>query len=72
MTFILVLLSIAGIYLVAGFLFAIAFITKGVSKIDESAHGSSWGFKVIIIPGTIIFWPFLLSKWIKSYKSETR
>ena len=72
MTFISVLLSIAGIYLVAGFLFAIAFITKGVSRIDEGAHGSSWGFKVIIIPGTIIFWPFLLSKWIKSYKSETR
>jgi hypothetical protein len=72
MTFILVLLSIAGIYLVAGFLFAIAFVIKGASRIDEGAHGASWGFKVIIIPGTIVFWPFLLSKWIKSYKSGTQ
>ena len=70
MTFISILLSITGLYLAIGFLFAIAFVTKGVARIDEGADGSSWGFRVIIIPGTIVFWPFLLSKWVKSSKTK--
>jgi ABC-type multidrug transport system permease subunit len=58
------------IYLLIGFMFAISFIVKGVNKIDEGAHGSGWGFKLIIIPGTIVFWPVLLKKWIQQNKSE--
>jgi hypothetical protein len=38
---------------------------KGLNKIDDGAHGSTIGFKIIIIPGVIVFWPVLLSKWIK-------
>ena len=64
---------IAGIYLLAGFVFAIAFVIKGVIKIDEGARGSTWGFRLIIIPGTMVFWPFLLKKWINARKrSGTR
>jgi hypothetical protein len=60
-----VLLIIAVIYLVLGVLFVIPFLMKGLNKIDEGAHGSSLGFKIIIIPGVIVFWPALLSKWVK-------
>lgn len=60
-----ILLIIVAVYLFAGLVFAIPFITKGVTKIDEGAHGSKWGFRIIIIPGTIVFWPLLLKKWIK-------
>lgn len=70
MAFISILLAIAGLYLAAGFLFAIVFVIKGVSKVDEGAHGATWGFRVIIIPGTMVFWPLLLRKWIKSYKTQ--
>ena len=70
MTFISAMLFIIGLYLAAGFLFAIPFVIKGVARIDEGAHGSSWGFRLIIIPGTIVFWPFLLRKWIKAPKTK--
>jgi len=60
-----ILLIIVAIYLACGFVFMIPFIIKGVDVIDEGAHGSSIGFRIIIIPGTIVFWPLLLSKWIK-------
>lgn len=60
-----VILLVVLIYLVAGFLFAILFVTKGVQKIDEAAHGSGWGFRLIILPGCMIFWPLLLRKWMK-------
>jgi len=59
------LIAIA-VYLFAGIVFTIFFQAKGLSKIDEGVHGSSWGFRIIIIPGCIIFWPVLLEKWIKA------
>ncbi len=68
MSVINIILAIAAIYLTLGFIFAIAFVTKGVTKMDEGAHGTKWGFRIIIIPGTIIFWPFLLKKWLRVLK----
>lgn len=59
-----ILIGIA-IYVVAGFVFAMTFISKGIHRIDEGAHGTGWGFKLIIIPGTIVFWPLLLKKWVE-------
>ena len=64
MNIVTILLLIVAVYLITGLLFAIIFIIKGVTKIDESANGSGWGFRVVIIPGTIVFWPVLLKKWI--------
>ena len=60
-----ILLIIAAIYLLGGILFVIPFLMIGLEKIDEGAHGSTIGFKIIIIPGVIVFWPVLLSKWMK-------
>jgi uncharacterized membrane protein YphA (DoxX/SURF4 family) len=66
-----ILLWVAAAYLLAGFLFAVPFVWKGVTKIDEGAQGSKWGFRFIIIPGVIIFWPVLLKKWINANATET-
>ena len=63
-----ILLILVAIYLVCGFLFMIPFTIKGVDVVDEGAHGSSIGFRIIIIPGIIVFWPVLLRKWIKRKK----
>jgi hypothetical protein len=60
-----ILVIIVAIYSVCGFMFMIPFIIKGVDVVDEGAHGSSIGFRIIIIPATIVFWPLLLRKWIK-------
>jgi hypothetical protein len=66
------ILLIAGLYLAAGFVFAIPFVINGVTKIDEGAIGSKWGFRLIIIPGTIVFWPLLLKKWIAVNKQKQK
>jgi hypothetical protein len=65
-----IILIIIAAYLLIGVVFAIPFIMRGVTKIDEGAHGSKWGFRIIIIPGTIIFWPFLLRKWTGVSKTD--
>ena len=51
-----ILLLVSAIYLAVGLLFAIAFVIKGVDKTDEGAHGSTIGFRFIIIPGAMVFW----------------
>lgn len=65
-----IILYIVGIYCLCGILFAIPFIIRGVTAIDEGAHETKLGFRIIIIPGSIIFWPLLLKKWIKSKKEN--
>ena len=58
------------LYLLIGIVFAIPFVLKGVERVDEGAAGSGWGFKGIIVPGVIIFWPILLRKWIDANNAE--
>ena len=60
-----ILVSLFIAYLLIGFLFAIAFAVKGVQKIDPVAAESNWKFRLLIIPGSMAFWPMLLKKWLK-------
>ena len=60
--------TIVGIYLICGFVFALAFVFKGARVIDEGAKDSTLGFKIIIIPASMVFWPLLLIKWIRASK----
>ncbi len=54
-------------YFFCGLLFAILFVWKGVTAIDpDGAKGTRLGFRLIIIPGTMAFWPVLLKKWISA------
>jgi len=53
-------------YLLMGILFVLPFLIKGITKVDEGAHGGKLGFKLIIIPGVIVFWPALLNKWVRA------
>jgi len=52
-----------GIYLALGLLFAIPFALIGVKRIDPHAAHGSWGFRLLIIPGTMALWPLLLKRW---------
>ena len=57
------LLAVA-LYLFCGFFFAIPFVFIGVGKIDPHAAHGTWGFRLLIVPGTIFFWPLLASRWL--------
>ena len=59
------LLAALGIYLFIGFLFGIPFAFAGAKVIDPAAVKGSLGFKLLIIPGCAIFWPYLLKRWVQ-------
>jgi len=52
-------------YTALGVLFALPFVTAGVQRIDSQAKGSGLGFRVLIFPGTVAFWPLLLHRWMR-------
>jgi hypothetical protein len=58
------LLAILGAYLAIGLLFGIVFAFAGAKVIDPNAASGTLGFKLLIIPGCAIFWPYLLKRWI--------
>lgn len=56
-------LLIAAVYLVAGLIFAIPFLLRGIVTIDSQARGAALGFRLMILPGVVVFWPLLLRRW---------
>ncbi len=56
-------------YALLGVVFALAFVTIGVKRIDSRANGSGAAFRLLIFPGSVAFWPLLLYRWIAG-KSE--
>ena len=52
------------LYGIAGLVFAIAFVTTGVKRIDSQAIGTGVGFRVLIFPGAAALWPLLLRRWM--------
>ena len=53
-------------YLAVGLLFAIPFLARGITRIDDAAVGTGWGFRLMILPGVITFWPLLALRWAKA------
>jgi hypothetical protein len=53
------------LYFGIGLLFAVAFVTTGVKRLDPNASGSGVAFRLLILPGSAAFWPLLLRRWIR-------
>jgi hypothetical protein len=52
-------------YTAIGVLFGVYFAAAGISKLDDAAKGTGPGFRLIIFPGTVAFWPLLLFRLVK-------
>ncbi len=52
------------VYAAVGVVFALLFVTRGVNRIDPIARESTWGFRVMIFPGSVALWPLLLKRWV--------
>lgn len=56
------------IYLILGFVFTVAFLSKGLAIVDDGTKETSWRFKFLILPGMLMFWPLFAYKWQRSLK----
>lgn len=64
-----IFLILLALYCTAGICFAIPFTILGVGKIDPHATHGSWGFRLLIIPGAMALWPFLLKRLVNGTTS---
>ncbi len=53
-------------YSLAGLVFAVAFVSVGIQRIDAQARGSSVAFRLIVLPAAMALWPMLLRRWSQS------
>ena len=51
------------LYVALGATFAVPFVAIGVQRVDPAAAAASWGFRLVILPGTVLLWPLLLFWW---------
>ena len=56
------LIGLVKLWLILGALVAAAFLTFGISQIDEDAEGAL-GFRPLIVPGILMIWPLVLWRW---------
>jgi hypothetical protein len=59
------LLAVA-IYLAIGSLLALPFLTVGIGRVDPAAKGAPFTFRVLVLPGVVAMWPFILRRWLSS------
>ena len=63
--FVMLLSAYAG----AGLLFAIAFVTWGIERVDAQAKGAGLGFRLIVVPGVAALWPLMLRRWMRDERA---
>ena len=63
------LLGILAVYIAAGAVFAIAFVSVGIVRVDPVARHAPWGFRLIVAPGAAALWPWLALRWAKAVHS---
>ena len=53
-------------YAAVGIAFALAFVVRGVRRIDPSAAAGTIGFRALIVPGVAALWPLLAWRWLRA------
>ena len=64
-----VFLSVLAIYFLIGLVFAIIFLFGGASRVDPLMADSKRIVRLLLFPGCIAVWPFMISKMFKAKRS---
>ncbi|HVS19787.1 MAG TPA: hypothetical protein VMT18_14375 [Planctomycetota bacterium] len=56
------LLAVLALHAVLGLGFALSFLPRRIERVDPSARGSGWGFRLLILPGVVALWPLLRAR----------
>jgi hypothetical protein len=59
-----ILAAAAEAYAVAGVLFALAFLPRGIVRVDERLHESPRTVRVLLFPGIAALWPLFAWRWM--------
>jgi len=54
--------NVLAAYGAAGALFGVLFLWRWVGRLDPAAAHATWGFRVLVFPGVVIFWPLFATR----------
>jgi hypothetical protein len=60
----LIVNALAG-YAVAGAVFGVLFLWMWVRRLDPAAAHATWGFRVLVFPGVVLFWPLFVARLVR-------
>jgi hypothetical protein len=64
----IVLTGIA-VYAAAGVVTGLAFVLYGVSRVLAEPVPVTPGARILLLPGAVALWPFVLGRWLKAGRS---
>lgn len=53
-------------YAGVGIVVAVALHAGGLRRIDPAVSGAGWWFRVLITPGLMALWPWMIARWRRS------
>jgi len=62
----MIILYAASFYVLVGLLYGIVLATGRITRLDPDARDSGIGFRLLTLPGVVVFWPLLLSRDVRS------
>jgi hypothetical protein len=66
MTLARALVFLVELHLACGLVFALFFVTRGAGVVDPAARTGTRGFRVLLVPGSALLWPWLLARWLRA------
>ena len=60
-----IVVSLVAVYTALGLCVAVPFVWRLVERLDRSAVGGTWGFRLLIVPGVVALWPYLLARLLR-------
>jgi hypothetical protein len=52
------------LYSLAGLVFALLFLPRAVARLDPGMTAAPTSLRLLILPGTIAFWPLFARRWM--------
>jgi hypothetical protein len=65
----MILVEAVAAYAIAGIVIALGFVVFGLSRVLPHASITP-GARVLLLPGAVALWPFVLGRWIKHRRSR--
>jgi hypothetical protein len=59
----MILFCVIALYLLIGFVTAVAFVSFGLSQVLPHNMTASLGARILFIPGATALWPYVLLRW---------
>jgi hypothetical protein len=64
----MIVLIALGVYVAAGVAVAAGFVVFGVTRVLPEYLPVTVGARILLFPGAAVLWPYVLARWLKSFR----